>query len=445
MRLTPGNKDNFRFIALGLMLGIAIASVLIALLLGQSASRRLHSQLSERSQSIAAALGSEQIGKLAGKPSDADTDIYKDLKKQLASVKRANPDARSIYLMGRSKGVPFFYVDSEQASSPDYSPAGDPYPDGTPADTAIFDNGQPFVEGPTSDSYGTFISGLAPIFQPGTTHVAAVLGIDVGADTYWRDILYAAALPLVTALTTILIILIFESIRRRNTQLLALRSELVSVASHELRNPITGIRWASESLQKMTDDEGAQRMAKAIYNSAVSLQASTDDILELSHAMNSRALNIVPVNLTKLMREILNVQELSAQKKDVGLNLDASWPPELLVDCDVDQMKRALHNVVSNAIKYTLDHTTVTLSYKFENNMHQIIIADQGIGIPTDEQSKVWHGFYRASNAVMSNIPGTGLGLYLVKAVMERHGGSVRFESKENQGTTFILSLPKHR
>ena len=115
-------------------------------------------------------------------------------------------------------------------------------------------------------------------------------------------------------------------------------------------------------------------------------------------------------------------------------------------DCDADQIKRALHNVVSNAIKYGREHTSVTISYKQEENMHEILVMDQGIGIPEMEQAKVWRGFYRASNAVATNTPGTGLGLYLVKAVFEQHGGKVSFHSVENQGTTFVLSLPiRHR
>ncbi len=423
-----------------------IVSGAVAYYLGVSTSRRIHEELSERSQSIAAALGPDDILTLSGTKKDASTTTYKELKAQLAAVKHANPDARSIYLIGQHGGRMFFYVDSEQPDSPDYSSAGEWYDDGTSADKAMFVNGRPLVEGPTTDSYGTFISGLAPIFRPGTHAVLALVGIDVGADTYWRDIVYSAAVPVAVGLSVSMIVIIFEQIRRRNTQLLALRSELVSVASHELRNPITGIRWASESLQKMTNDEKVLRMTKAIYNSAVRLQNSTDDILEITHAMNRRGdLNIVPTDITKLVREILEVQNLSAQQKAVSLELDPSWPAELLVDCDADQMKRALHNVISNAIKYTGSGTAVTVAYKQEDNYHQLLVIDQGIGIPETEQAKVWHGFYRASNAVASKIPGTGLGLFLVRAVMERQGGSARFSSVQNQGTTFILSLPKHR
>jgi signal transduction histidine kinase len=444
MRLTPHNRDTFRYVVIGLMFGVAITSIIVAIALGKSTAGDIHTQLSERSQSIAAALGPNEITKLKGAASDASTQTYKDLKQQLANVKRANPDARSIYIIGQHGGRLFFYVDSEQPSSSQYSPAGEWYDDGTQADSDMFKTGKSVVEGPVSDSYGTFISGLAPIFKPGTTDVIATLGVDVDASTYRRDIISSALIPMLTGLSIILILLVFESIRRRNLQLLALRSELVSVASHELRNPITGIRWASDSLRKMIQDDKAVRMANAIYNSAVALQATTDDILELTHAMNRRALNIEPVDMTKLMQEVVSVQTLSAQQKGMTIELDQSWPQQLMVDCDQDQIKRALHNIVSNAVKYGREQTSVKISYKQEDGMHQMLIMDQGIGIPEFEQAKVWHGFYRASNAVASNIPGTGLGLYLVKAVFEGHGGKVTFTSVQNQGTTFILTLPIH-
>jgi signal transduction histidine kinase len=445
MRLTPHNRDSFRFIVIGLIVGVIIASGVISFLLGRNANSQIRTQLSERSQSIAAALSAPQIEKLKGAETDASTQTYKDLKAQLASVKGANPDARSVYIMGQHGGRLFFYVDSEQPASSQYSSAGEWYDDGTEADSAMFTTAQPVVEGPTTDSYGTFISGLAPIFKPGTHEVLATIGIDVDASTYWRDIAFAAALPVLTGLSIVLLITVFESIRRRNLQLLALRSELVSVASHELRNPITGIRWASDSLRKMIQDDKAIRMANAIYNSAVSLQATTDDILELTHAMNRRALNIAPVDMTALVKEVIDVQALSAQQKGMTLQVDPSLPAQLLIDCDADQIKRAMHNVISNAVKYGREHTVVTVAYKQEDNMHQILVIDQGIGIPELEQSKVWHGFYRASNAASSGIPGTGLGLYLVKAVFEGHGGKVSFTSVQNQGTTFALELPVHR
>jgi len=411
--------------------------------LGQQANERIRNELSERSQTMAAALDTEEILQLQGKSSDADLPVYDALKQRLAAIKNANPDVRSIYLMGKQDDRVFFFVDSEPADSEDYSPAATWYDDATEENIAMFDNGRPVVEGPVSDSYGTFISGLAPIFKPGTSEVAAVIGLDVAATTYWRDILLEAAIPVLTGLSIVLIIVVFESVRRRNRQLLVVQSELVSVASHELRNPITGIRWAAESLQKMTADEKLRPMIHAIYGSAVRLEDSTDDILELSHAMTRTALSMTQTDMSQLMQEVLDVQSLSAQKRGVTLELDGTWPAELLVKCDADKMKRVLHNVISNAIKYTRENTKVTVAYDGDEHYHHIRISDEGIGIPADEQSKVFSGFYRASNAKAAKIKGTGFGLYLVRIVLEQHGGKVSFDSIQDKGTTFDLALPK--
>ncbi len=445
MRLFNSKTDNLWFVAPGLIALIAVVGIVTAVLLGHNAGNRIREQLSERSQSIAAALGPSQVTKLSGTPSDGDTPTYEQLKKQLADVKRANPDARSIYLMGRHDGRLFFYVDSEQPDSRDYSSAAEWYDDGTEADNHMFDTGLPVVEGPVTDSYGTFISGLAPIFQPGSKKVAAVIGIDVGASTYWRDIIVVSLIPLLTGFSFIWIIVVFEGIRRRNLRLLGVRSELVSLASHELHDPISGIRWAADNLLKLVTQERPFKLIKQIYDSASHLENSVSDMVQLSNAMDQRSPAIKPIDLTKLLREIVDAQNLYASRRGVSIEIDPSWPTELLVDCDAEQIKRVLQNLTSNALKFSPLNSTVHVSYKSEGKMHQVLITDHGIGIPASEQEKVLHGLYRASNATASNIPGSGVGLYLVKTVLESHGGSVSFTSEEGKGTTFVLSLPKQR
>lgn len=443
MRLTPHETDKIHTITLITVLLLVLISVISAAWFGVAARDDLHEHLSERSQSIAAALGPAEISKLKGDASDSDTAPYTGLKATLAEVKKANPDARSIYLMGEQGGQLFFFVDSEPPESEDYSSAGTHYDEGTPEDHAIFANGQAFVEGPVKDNYGVFISGLAPIFDSTTGGVLAVLGIDVDADTYWRNIIFAVLIPLLIGAVVILVIVVFERIRQHNAELLALRSELVSVASHELRTPITGIRWAAESLRKISGDERVLKMADAIASSALHLQSSTNDILELSHATSSRSLTIKPTDLPQLVNEVVETQALSAEEKNITITFDEYWPQKLTLNIDPDQMRRAIHNVVSNAIKYTKNDTTITISYQQDAAHHKILVTDQGIGIPSAEQSKVFRGFYRASNAVKSDVPGTGLGLYLVKTVLERHGGQVSFVSQENRGSTFTLALPR--
>lgn len=443
--MTLDSADRHRWIATTLIVVIIAMSAAGSFLAGMSTSNHIHEQLSERSQTIAAAIGPAEVAKLKGVPSDANTQTYKDLKSTLAGVKRANPDARSIYLIGQHHGRLFFYVDSEQPGSRDYSSAAEWYDDGTDADNHAFATARPFVEGPSTDSYGTFISGLAPIFAPDNNTPVAILGIDVGADTYWHDIATSAAVPMLAGLSIVLIIGIFEWQRRRSRQLMTLRSELVSVASHELRTPITGIRWAAESIQALNKDEKVSTIADSIRASADSMYASTQELLELSRLMSSRELIIADTDLGTLIRDVAAAQQLTAGQHNVKLVVDDSVPASQAVQADRSQLKRALYNVVGNAIKYTNEYSTVTISYQETPDSYNILVADQGIGIPAAEQKKVFKGFYRASNAVASNVQGSGLGLYLVKAVMERHGGTVSFVSAENKGTTFTLSLPKKK
>lgn len=444
MRLTPSDTDTYRVITIALVILVAAVSVTLAAVGWDGKSTEIREGLGERSQMVAAALDPDNIMQLEGKPSDERLQAYDDLKTQLAAIKKPDPTIRSIYLAGERDGRLFFYVDSEQPDSDDYSPAGEWYDDATLEFKEMFTTGQPVVEGPVTDEYGTFISGLAPIFvRPGAHRVVAVIGMDIEASTYWRNVIQAAAIPLLAGTSLIMVIGIFEWIRRRNNQLMNLRSELVSVASHELRNPITGIRWASENLQRLVQEPKAAPMVKAIHDSALLLQASTDDILELSHAMHQPQTSQATCDLAAIMREVIQTQMLSAQQKKVAIITDLSWPATLTLSCDSSKIKRALHNVLSNAIKYTKPGTTVTIAYRQDEKLHHILIHDEGIGIPATEQEKVFKGFYRASNAVASQIPGTGLGLFLVKTVFEQHGGSVSFTSEENKGTNFDLALPK--
>lgn len=443
MQLVPGGKDKYRLVPILLIVLVIIVSVWSAAAFAKEAGDDIRLGLKDRSQSIAAALEQEHILKLSGKEQDEKNPAYKALKERLAEVKEGVPTARSLYLAGERNGRLFFYVDSERPDDQDYSPAGEFYDDATPEFKAMFDNGQALVEGPVTDDFGTFISGLAPIFEPGTNKVIAVIGIDVAATTYYQSMAWAALVPLMAGFMLVLIILAFEWIRRRNTQLLNLRSELVSVASHELRNPVTGIRLAAENLQLFITDEQAKGMARAIYSSAIRLQDSTDEILELTHAMKQAKLSKTNTDIVALIHEVIDIQHLAAQQKSVQLVVDPSVPANLVVHVDASKIKRAMHNVISNAIKYTRDDSTVTIGYHSDEYSHYITITDQGIGIPKAEQQKVFAGFYRASNAVASNIPGTGMGLYLVKMVFEQHGGHVTCISEENKGTTFTVSLPK--
>jgi len=176
------------------------------------------------------------------------------------------------------------------------------------------------------------------------------------------------------------------------------KTEFISVASHQLRTPLSAIKWFLEIL---------------ISGDAGSMSDEQMDYMDQVYKSNERMINLVN-DLLKLKK----------------MNLD----PKLI--------RQAVMNILDNAIKYSPEKTTVTIDMKVKKPNLILSIADRGHGIPEKEQSRVFTKFYRGSNIVKKVTQGTGLGLYVVKTVIEAMGGSIRFESTENKGTTFYLSIP---
>lgn len=439
----PRQAERSSSTALLLLTIIVVGVFLLSFFNVQTANEQNRRNLEERATTIAAALDADEVSKLSGTNADLNSPTYKTIKSRLTSLKQINSDVKSIYLTGLKDGNIFFYVDSEAADSQYYSPPGEKYNEASPAFKNLFYSSPvPFVEGPVSDRFGTWVSGLAPIFDQHTGRVLAVVGVDVDYVSFNQSLLGALDLPLGGGFILVAVVGIYEWTRRREQQQIRMRSELVSIASHELRAPMTGIRWAVEGLLKTASNKAEEAKLKAIYDSVLHLQAGTEDILQFTSVNSMRKLNIVPTDMGALVKEVCDTQMLVAQQKNVKIIMDDSWPKHVQVPCDADRMKRALHNVVSNAVKYTRSGTNVTVHYALVGGEHEISVSDQGIGIPTNEKQKVFAGFYRASNAKASGITGTGLGLYLTRAILEQHKGKVIFTSEEGKGTTFTLCLP---
>lgn len=441
----PKHRERGTSTALLLITIIVIGVLLLSYYSVQTANDRNRLALEERTATIAAALDANTISKLKGDETDINSSEYRELKTKLTTLRQVNSDARTIYLTGIDNGGElFFYVDSEKPDTAYYSPPGEAYPEASNEFKNIFFSTPfPIVEGPLADSYGNWVSGLAPIFDRHSGRVVAVVGIDIDAVSFSQNLLGALAVPLGGGLVLAMIVLAYEWTRRHDQQLLQLRSELVSIASHELRSPLVGIRWAVESFLKRNPGSDAAKTMKAVYDSIIHLQAGTDDILQFT-ALTQRGnkLSKQPTSIRTLMIEICDAQRLVAEQKNVKLVVDDSVPVDLKLNCDPVRMRRALHNVVSNAIKYTRSDTDVVLSYQQTPKGHNLSITDHGIGIPKLEQHRVFAGFYRATNAKASGVGGTGLGLYLTRVIMSQHHGHITFHSKEGKGTTFILTLP---
>lgn len=432
----PHQTQRSSSTALLLVTIIVVGVFTLSFLNVQTAQERTRRNVEERVATIAAALDTEAIANLQGMPTDADTPAYRSLKSRLIALRQTSGDIRSIALFVAKDNAVVTLVDSQQPDS------GATHTD-TPTLRNIFYSAPiPVVEGPVSNQSDSWVIALAPIFNPKTGRVLAVVQMQLDAAQYNQTVVSALYIPLGVGVLLLVGVIVYEISRRRDARLALMRSELVSIASHELRSPLTGMRWAVEGLRKSVTNKAEDVKLKAMYESILHLQAGTEEILQFTALSGAPKPNFAKNDIRALVQEVCDTQQLVAQQKNVRLVLRDEWPTKVLLTCDANGIKRALHNVVSNAIKYTRNNSQVEIGYQKTAKQHCIFVSDHGIGIPQSEQKKVFGGFYRASNAKASGVGGTGLGLYLTQAIIAQHKGKITVESQEGKGTTFSMFLP---
>ncbi|MFA6603696.1 MAG: ATP-binding protein [Patescibacteria group bacterium] len=224
-----------------------------------------------------------------------------------------------------------------------------------------------------------------------------------------------------------------------------IKSEFVSLASHQLKTPLTAIKWTVESLLDGADTMTAnqKQMLADMDTTAERLNRLVSDLLNVSRIETGRKFNIVkkPTDIAAVIRKAAAEASVVAAKRQVVI--DASKLPDDLI-CDVDEAKihEVFANIIGNAVKYSSEAGRVEIGVSATDQRGPTIyVKDGGIGIPKTQQAKVFQRFFRASN-VEADIEGTGLGLYIVRAIVEKHGGRVWFESEEGFDTTFFVALP---
>ncbi|MDX1994799.1 MAG: ATP-binding protein [bacterium] len=225
-----------------------------------------------------------------------------------------------------------------------------------------------------------------------------------------------------------------------------MKTDMIRIASHDLRNPlfvITGhlemLRWDIKRgpLEVARVGEHADHMEK----SAKTMQKIIHDILSLERIENSvNEDTSVVFDLCKLVEQVFADQQPHAHLLNRKLQLNLP-DDELMVRGDPPQMREAVGNLVSNAIKYTRDGGQIHVRIWTEGSKVQFEVVDNGIGIPEDQQGRLFQAFYRAQTPETVRVEGTGLGLHLVKNIIERHGGSMRFKSEYGVGSTFGFTL----
>ncbi|MDO8604636.1 MAG: ATP-binding protein [bacterium] len=226
------------------------------------------------------------------------------------------------------------------------------------------------------------------------------------------------------------------------------KSGFISVASHQLRTPLTSIRWYSEML--LSEDAGtlndSQRdFMKEIHGGAERLYQTVDLLLGISRIESGKIkADRTPIDMSMFTSEV--AKEIGPQLEDKKLTLKVS-PPErdpVVVWLDSIILRQVILNLISNAISYTNKDGIIEIKWWVEDSGKEAVVSvsDNGIGIPEAQRSRIFSKFFRAENARAQIPDGTGLGLALVKDLVDSWGGRVWFESEEGKGTTFFFTVP---
>jgi len=224
-----------------------------------------------------------------------------------------------------------------------------------------------------------------------------------------------------------------------------LKSEFISIAAHQLRTPLSAIKWVIKMV--LDGDAGKlnqeqQELLFKGYQSNERIIRLVNDMLNVSRIEEGRfGYSFARSNLKKVLDIVVDSLEPKIKEKNINLILNI---PKKIPDMNMDEQKMILvtQNLIENAVKYTPDRGRVEVKIELSKQFVKIKIKDNGVGIPKKEQAKLFTKFYRASNVMRMQTEGSGLGLFIVKNIIEKHGGDISFKSKEGQGSEFIITLP---
>ena len=222
-----------------------------------------------------------------------------------------------------------------------------------------------------------------------------------------------------------------------------LKDEFVSLVSHELRTPLTSIRGYVELLLEDGGElsESQRRFLGIVDRNSERLLDLVADLLFLAQIDAGKlAIELGTVDLNELVEECVESSSPVAAAR--GIDLRTQTRPLAEVEGDRARLHQVLDNLLSNALKFTPAGGSVEVRLTEQDSTAVLEVADTGLGIPEAEQARLFERFFRSSSATENAIPGTGLGLTITKAIVERHGGRIELESAENAGTTVRVQLP---
>ncbi len=229
-----------------------------------------------------------------------------------------------------------------------------------------------------------------------------------------------------------------------------MKTEFVSVASHQLRTPLGGIKWFTELLQNESLGKLTTKQKDAVSNIALSNERMitlVKDLLNVSRMEEGQELIIKrkQINICKIIESVIKEDSILAKSRHVTVEPteECKGKKRIILSVDPKRIEQVIHNILNNAIKYSKRNGKVTVGIKQTPKEATFIIKDYGVGIPKRQQARVFEKFFRADNILTMQTDGTGLGLYICKVIIEAHGGKIWFESEVGKGTTVYFTIPK--
>lgn len=232
----------------------------------------------------------------------------------------------------------------------------------------------------------------------------------------------------------------------REKMIEAMKSEFVSISAHQLRTPLSAIKWTMKMM--LDGDVGVMtkeqvEFLEKIYKSNERMIALINDLLDVTRIEEGKYLyKLSLIDMDEVVQSAVDIYKEEAKKRKIDFDFKKTEKKLPKINVDAQRIRLVIQNLMENAIRYTKPEGKIVISLKGDKNGIEFSVKDDGVGIPENQQGRIFSKFFRGANVIRMETEGSGLGLFITKNIVDAHGGKISFKSKEGQGTTFSFSLP---